>query len=94
MSKALVEWRGIPLAVEFTYYRESCREDDSIDIDSIAVVNAGVEVDEIDEFINKRAEGEILDAVRGWIDLQNEGSKEPDAHTRGSPEYFFRGVHC
>ena len=90
MSKAYIEFRGIPLAVEFTYYKD----DNSIDIDYIAVLVDGVEVDEIDEFINNRAEGEILDQVLGWIDLQNE-EVECKAEDRAQERrYFIRGVHC
>ena len=90
MSKAIIEWRGIPLAVDFTYYKD----DNSIDIDYIAVLVDGEEVDEIDEFINNRAEGEILDQVRGWIDLQNE-EVECKAEDRAQErQYFIRGVHC
>jgi len=89
-DKAIIEWRGIPLAVEFTYYKD----DDSIDIDYIAVLVDGEEVDEIDEFINNRAEGEILDSVRDWIDLQNE-EVECKADDRAQErQYFIRGVHC
>jgi len=90
MSEAFIEWRGIPLAVEFTYYKD----DNSIDIDYIAVLVDGVEVDEIDEFINNRAEGEVLDLVRDWTDLQNE-EVECKAEDRAQERrYFIRGVHC
>jgi len=88
-DKAIIEWRGIPLAVEFTYYKD----DDSIDIDYIAVLVDGEEVDEIDEFINQRAEGEILDSVRDWIDSENDDL--PEQQDKRLPnQYFIRGVHC
>jgi len=90
MSKAYIEFRGIPLAVEFTYYKD----DNSIDIDYIAVLVDGEEVDEIDEFINNRAEGEILDLVRDWIDLQNEEIECKAEDRAQERRYFIRGVHC